>query len=68
MKFLVGIILVFDLLSISYFYQGNFEKSLEYSKEALKMSPNDERLLQNNKIIEDEYKKNCNEIELNDID
>ena len=43
---------VYDLLSISYYYQGNYEESLKYIEIAIKMSPNDERLLENKKIIE----------------
>lgn len=46
---------VYDLLSISYFYQGKIEEALHYSNEALKMSPKDERLLNNNKIIKEKY-------------
>lgn len=43
---------VFDLLSLSYYYQGDYSKSLEYIHEALLLAPNDERLLNNKKLIE----------------
>ena len=42
---------VYDLLSISYFYQGLYDEALFYSSLALKMSPKDERLLNNLEII-----------------
>ena len=41
-----------DLLSISTFYQGNYQESLKYIKEALKINPNKQRLQNNKKIIE----------------
>jgi len=44
---------IYDLLSISKFYQDDFELSLFYSNKALEISPNDERLINNNKIIKD---------------
>ena len=47
---------IYDLLSISLFYQGKLEESLFYSEKALKMSPNDDRLIKNNKIIKEANK------------
>ncbi len=44
---------IFDLLSICKFYQHNLEEALEYSNKALEISPNDERLIENHKLIED---------------
>ena len=48
---------VYDLLSISYFYQGLYQEALFYSKFALDMSPKDERLLSNYDIIRNLAKK-----------
>ncbi len=45
----------YDLLSISYFYQGLYDISLFYSDIALKMNPNDERLKENNEIIKNKF-------------
>ena len=42
---------VYDLLSISYFYQGLYKEALFYSSLAVEMSPDDERLLKNYEII-----------------
>ena len=42
---------VYDLLSISCFYSNKLKEALYYSNKALEMSPQDERLLENNKII-----------------
>ena len=42
---------VYDLLSVSYYYLGDYEKSLVYIRKALEMSPNDERLKKNLKLI-----------------
>ena len=36
-----------DLLSISYFYLGDYENAIKNAKEALKINPNNERI-QNN--------------------
>ena len=47
---------IYDLLSISTFYQGKLEESLFYSEKALRMSPNDDRLIKNNKIIKEANK------------
>lgn len=43
---------VYDLLALSYYYQGEYQKSLGYINQALELSPNDERLLNNKKLIE----------------
>lgn len=42
---------IFDLLSISYFYQNNLDEALFYSSKALEMDSQNERLQQNNEII-----------------
>lgn len=42
---------IYDLLSISLFYQNRLKESLMYSNMALEMSPNDERLIKNNELI-----------------
>ena len=42
---------IYDLLSISYFYQNDIELALFYSNKALEISPNDERLINNNKLF-----------------
>ena len=47
---------IYDLLSISTFYQGKLEESLFYSSQALEMSPDDDRLIKNNKIIREANK------------
>ena len=44
---------IYDLLSISKFYQNDLNASLTYSDLALTISPNDERLINNNKIIKE---------------
>lgn len=44
---------VYDLLSIACFYLGEYEDSYKYVNMALDMKPNDERLLENKKLIED---------------
>ena len=41
-----------DLLSICYYYENNIEKSLYHINNALKYSPNNERLLNNKILIE----------------
>lgn len=48
---------VYDLLSISNFYLGDADLALFYSNKALEISPSDERLINNNKIILDYLKK-----------
>ena len=47
---------VYDLLSISTYYQGRIEESLKYVNKALDISPDNERLINNKKII-------CKELE-----
>ena len=42
---------IYDLLSISSYYQGEIEASLEYVNKAIEISPKEERLLQNREII-----------------
>ena len=49
---------VYDLLSVSLYYLGEYDKALEYVKKALEMSPNDERLKKNLKLIMDKCNKN----------
>lgn len=44
---------LYDLLSISEFYLGNIDESLEWCNKAIEMEPNNERLLNNKKIIEE---------------
>lgn len=44
---------VYDLLSLSYYYQNNKKQALKYIKLALKMEPNNERLQNNLKLIKD---------------
>ena len=45
----------YDLLAISYYYQGLYEISLFYSKLALDMEPDNERLIDNYKVIQEKY-------------
>lgn len=42
---------IYDLLSICYFYEGKIDKSLYYIEEAIKLSPEDHRLIENREII-----------------
>ena len=51
---------ILDLLSISNFYQNNLKDALFFSNKALEISPNNERLMQNNKIIQDTIKNISN--------
>lgn len=48
----------YDLLSLAYYYKGNYNKSLENINKALELSPYDERLLNNKKLIEEKLKQN----------
>lgn len=48
---------IFDLLSISNFYQHNLKDALFYSNKALEMAPDNKRLIENNKIIKVESEK-----------
>ena len=43
---------IYDLLSISCFYQGKYQESLDYVNKALEISPNNERLKSNKLLIE----------------
>ena len=47
----------YDLLSLAYYYKGNYNKSLENINKALELSPDDERLLTNRKLIEEKNKE-----------
>lgn len=42
---------IYDLLSISNFYKNKLKEALYYSDKALEISPSDERLINNNRII-----------------
>ena len=44
---------IYDLLSIAYFYEKNFFKSLENVKKAIELNPSNERLLNNLEIIKE---------------
>lgn len=55
----------YDLLSISNYYLDKYEDSLYYIDEALKINPNNERIINNKKLISDIVNKNNN---LNYID
>ena len=43
---------VYDLLSIAYYYTNEYKKALENVNKAIEMNPNDERLINNKKLIE----------------
>lgn len=43
---------IYDLLSLSSFYQGDYKAALEYIDQALALDPNNERLQQNKKLME----------------
>ena len=43
---------IYDLLSLSSYYQGRIKESLDYVNKALEISPDNERLLKNKDIIE----------------
>lgn len=47
---------VYDLLSVAYFYEGEYTKSLENINIAIKMDKNNKRLKENKKIIENMLK------------
>ena len=49
---------IYDLLSISEFYLGNIESSLKWINKATKMEPNNERLINNKKIIREKNSSN----------
>jgi len=46
----------YDLLSLAYFYKEDYNKSLENINKALEMAPDDERLINNKKLIENKIK------------
>ncbi len=48
---------IYDLLSLSYYYEGNFKLALENINKALELSPDIERLKENKKIFEEKLKK-----------
>ena len=48
---------IYDLLSLSAYYQGYYQKSLEYVNLALERSPKIERLINNKKLIENKIKE-----------
>lgn len=43
---------IYDLLSICYYHEKNYELSIKYIDKALEISPNEERIKENKKIIE----------------
>ena len=43
---------IYDLLSLSYYYQGNYKLSLEFVNKALEIAPSDKRIQNNKKLIE----------------
>lgn len=43
---------IYDILSISYYYENNTKKALEYIDKALEYNPSDERLINNKYIFE----------------
>lgn len=49
---------IYDLLSISEFYLGNIESSLKWINKAIKMEPNNERLINNKKVIQEKNSSN----------
>lgn len=48
---------IYDLLSLSYYYQGKIEKSYEYILKAIEKDSNNERLQNNKLLIESKLKK-----------
>lgn len=49
---------VYDLLSLSYYYQGKKKEAIKYIKTALKMEPSNERLQQNYQLMSQKKIKN----------
>lgn len=43
----------YDLLSLAYYYKGNYKEAINSINKALEISPDDERLLKNKEIIEE---------------
>lgn len=54
---------IYDLLSISCFYQGNYQDSLNYVEKALEINPDNDRIQKNKLYIEQQFIKikNSNE-------
>lgn len=48
---------IYDLLSVAYYYEGDYEKSLENAIIAVEKNPDDKRLVENKKIIEKKVKE-----------
>ena len=48
---------IYDLLSISYYYEGNYKLALENINKALEISPDNERLKENKKLFKRKIKK-----------
>lgn len=48
----------YDLLSISSYYQGHYHEAIKWIDEALKLNPQDKRLLENKKIFEEKIREN----------
>lgn len=48
---------IYDLLSLSSYYQEDYSAALQYIAEALQISPNNRRLIQNKKLIEEKISK-----------
>ena len=46
-------VFIYDLLSLAYYYTGNYKQSLKYVDLAIKEDPKNERLLKNKILIED---------------
>ncbi len=49
---------IFDLLSLSYYYQQKYDKAIYYGEEALKMDKDNERIKNNLNIFKEELSKN----------
>ncbi|MDF2614691.1 MAG: hypothetical protein K0S71_2477 [Clostridia bacterium] len=48
---------IYDLAALGAYYTGFYKESLVYAKEALKIAPNDERLISNLKFIQEKCNK-----------
>ena len=48
---------IYDLLSLSYYYEGNYKLSLENINKALELSPDNKRLKENKIIFEEKIKE-----------
>ena len=48
---------IYDLLSLSYYYEGNYKLALENVNKALEISFNNERLKENKKLFEEKIKE-----------